>query len=85
MKTPDKNTCEVLIDGTWTLMPVAEAHDYHRAADKRCPDCHGQVRTHGTYGMLKSVTMAHHRSHDGCPRIPQRYAGTPKLHPEALT
>lgn len=26
MTTPDKNTCEVLIDGSWILMSAAEAH-----------------------------------------------------------
>jgi hypothetical protein len=35
MMTPDKNTCEALIDGNWTLMPVAEAHIHHRAEKKR--------------------------------------------------
>ncbi|MCJ2023920.1 hypothetical protein [Methylobacterium sp. J-067] len=82
---PDKDTCEALIDGEWMLMSVAEAHIHHRAAKKRCPACHGQVRTHGTYVAQQRVAMTHLRSHDGCPRIVQRYTGVPTPHPEALT
>ena len=85
MTTPEQDTCEVRIDGAWTPMPVAEASVLHRSADKRCPDCHGRVRAHGTYGPRTRITMMHHRAHDGCPRMPRQYTGTPTPHPEALT
>lgn len=84
MTTPDKDTCEVWIDGAWTPMPIAEAKLLHRNTDKRCPDCHGRVRVHGVYGPRQSIGMVHHRLHDGCPRIPRQYAGTPKPHPDPL-
>ena len=85
MTTSDKDTCEVRIDGAWTPMPITEANVLHRGADKRCPACHGRVRGHGTYGPRQRIGMMHYRIHDGCPRIPRSYAGTPKLHPDALT
>ena len=84
MTTSDQEACEVLINGAWTLTPLAEVHARHRAADKRCPDCHGRVRTQGTYGPAQAVFMYHRRAHDGCPRMPRQYAGTPKPHPDAL-
>lgn len=85
MAIADKGICETLIDGVWTLIPVAEAHNLHRDADKRCPDCHGKVITKGAYAPRRGAFMYHHRIHDGCPRISHQYAGTPKPHPEALT
>jgi hypothetical protein len=84
MATIDKATCEVRIDGVWRLVPLVEAHTHHRAADKRCPVCHGRIHTQGSYSAQGTVAMAHQRVHDGCPRIPKRYAGTLKRHPQAL-
>ena len=84
MKTPDKDGCEVRVEGAWKLLSPAEAHLYHRNADKRCPSCHGRVRTQGTYGPAQAVFMYHHRAHEGCPRMPRQYAGTPNPHPDAL-
>ena len=84
MTTPDRSGCEVRIDGAWRLVPLTEAHAHHRAAEKRCPLCHGRVRTQGLYSGDGGVAMMHRRAHDGCPRIPKHYSGTPKRHPEAL-
>ena len=84
MATPDKATCEVLVDGAWQLMPLTEAHTYHRSAEKRCPVCHGRVNTQGSYTAQGTIAMAHRRTHDGCPRLPRQYTGTPKPHPQAL-
>ncbi|MCJ2132513.1 hypothetical protein MKK69_00240 [Methylobacterium sp. J-026] len=84
MATLDKNSCEVRIDGAWQLVPLAEAHARHRSAEKRCPVCHGQVRTQGSYSAQGTIAMTHQRVHDGCPRIPRSYAGMPKRHPQAL-
>ena len=84
MAISDKNRCEVRIDGTWRLVPLAEAHAHHRSAEKRCPACHGRVRTQGTYSAQGTAVMTHQRAHDGCPRMPRQYAGTPKRHPQAL-
>lgn len=72
------------MDGEWKLMPLAEAHTHHRAAEKRCPDCHGKVRTQGTYSGQQGFIMTHRRVHDNCPRMLRQYAGTPKPHPEAV-
>jgi len=79
------DTCEVLINGTWTLISLAEAHTRHRKATKRSPSCHGQVATQGTYGARQGVFMNHRRKYDGCPRMPSRFAGTPRMHPDPLT
>ena len=84
MATPNKATCEVRIEGAWQLMPLVEAHVHHSAAEKRCPVCHGRVHTQGSYSAQGTVAMAHQRVHDGCPRIPKRYAGMLKLHPLAV-
>ncbi|XYD12707.1 hypothetical protein R1A27_34785 (plasmid) [Methylobacterium sp. NMS12] len=84
MTTPDKTGCEVRIDGAWRLVPLTEAHANYRAAEKRCSICHGRVRTQGLYSGLGGVAMIHHNAHDGCSRIPKRYAGTPKPHPKAI-
>lgn len=84
MAIPDKTGCEVRIDGAWQLMPLAEVHARHRASEKRCPECHGRARTQGSYSGQGGVAMMHQRVHDGCPRIPKHYTGTPKRHPEAL-
>jgi hypothetical protein len=84
MAMPDTAECEVRIDGTWRLMLLAEAHARCRAAEKRCPVCHGRVRTQGAYSGQGRVAMTHQRVHDGCPRIPKHYAGTLKLHPQIL-
>ncbi|MCJ2049122.1 hypothetical protein [Methylobacterium sp. J-070] len=84
MATSDKTGCEVRIDGAWRLVPLAGAHAHHRAAEKRCPVCHGRVHTQGSYSLQGAVTIAHRRVHDGCPRMPKHYAGTPKPHPQAL-
>jgi hypothetical protein len=84
MTTPNKATCEVKIDGAWRLMPLVEAHAQHRAAEKRCPDCHGKVRTQGIYSAQGTIAMTHQRVHDGCPRMPRQYAGNPKPHPQAV-
>lgn len=84
MAISDKSDCEVRIDGVWTHMSAAEAHARHRNADKRCPDCHGRVRAHGTYGAQQRISIVHRQRHDGCPRMPRQYAGTPKPHPDTL-
>lgn len=84
MATPDETGCEVRIDGVWRLLPLAVVHARYRAAEKRCPECHGPVRTQGSYSGQGGVAMAHQRMHDGCRRIPKRYAGTPMRHPEAV-
>ncbi len=84
MAISDKNGCEVRIEGTWQLVPLTEAHAHHRAAEKRCPTCHGRVRTQGLYSGQGGVAMMHHNAHDGCPRIPKRYADTPRPHPQPL-
>lgn len=84
MATSSKATCEVRIDGAWRLVPLVEAHARYRAAEKRCPVCHGKVRTQGTYSEQGTVAMAHQRVHDGCPRLPRLYAGTKKPHPQAV-
>ncbi len=65
MTKPEKDGCEVRVAGAWTATPLAEAHSHHRDDDKRCPACHGPVRTHGTYGVLQHVKMQHRRKHDG--------------------
>lgn len=84
MATPRKATCEVRINGAWRLLPLAEAHAHHRSDEKRCPVCHGKVRTQGTYSAQGTVAMAHQRVHDGCPRLPRLYAGKQKPHPQAV-
>ena len=84
MAIPDRSGCEVRIDGAWRRVPLSEAHAHHRAAEKRCPTCHGRVRTQGLYSGDGGVAMTHQRAHDGCPRIPKHYSGAPKPHPEAL-
>lgn len=84
MAIPDRTGCEVRIDGAWRLVPLAEAHARYRAAEKRCPECHGRARTQGLYSGDGGVAMMHQNAHDGCPRIPKHYAGTPKPHPKAL-
>ena len=84
MATPDKAICEARIDGAWRLMPLTEAHAHQRAAEKRCPACHGRVHTQGTYAAQGTVAMAHRRTHDGCPKIPRSLTGTPTPHPQAL-
>lgn len=84
MATCDKANCEVRIDGAWRLVPLAEVHARYRAAEKRCPECHGRVRTQGSYSGHGGVAMTHQRAHDGCPRMLRQYAGTPKRHPESL-
>lgn len=76
--------CEVRIEGAWQLVPLSEVHALHRDADKRCPTCHGVVRTQATYSGRRLISMVHWRAHDGCPRMPRQYAGTQKLHPEPL-
>jgi hypothetical protein len=81
---PNKATCEVRIDSAWRLMPLAEVHARYRAAEKRCPECHGRVRTQGSYSGQGGVAMIHQRAHDGW-RMPRQYAGTPKPHPQAVT
>ena len=84
MAIPDRTGCEVRIDDAWQLVPLAEAHAHHRDALKRCPTCHGRVRTQGLYSGDGGVATMHHNAHDGCPRIPKHYAGPPKRHPKAL-
>lgn len=84
MAMPDEIGCEVRIGGVWRLVPLAEAHAHHRAAEKRCPACHGRVRTQGAYSGQYSVAMTHQRAHDGCPRISKHYAGTARRHPQAV-
>ena len=84
MATPTTATCEVRIDGTWRLVSLPEAHAYHRSAEKRCPVCHGRINTQGAYSRHGTVTMAHRRVHDGCPRLPRQYAGKLKPHPQAV-
>jgi hypothetical protein len=85
MAISEKHSCEVLVDGPWTLMPVAQAHTLHRDAGKRYPHCHGGVVTKGAYSPRRGAFVYHHRVHNGCPGISQQYVGTPKPHLEALT
>lgn len=65
MAVPEKHGCEVRIDGAWQHVPLIEVHARYRAAEKRCPECHGRVRTQGTYSGLQGVVMTHQRVHDG--------------------
>ncbi|TXN21285.1 hypothetical protein [Methylobacterium sp. WL9] len=78
-------TFEVEIDGVWRSMPAVEAHYAHRDASKRCPDCYGAMLTVGTYTGERKATLQHRKTHDGCPRAPRHYTGTPARHPAALT
>lgn len=84
MAISDKTGCEVRIDGVWQLVPLIEVHAGYRSAEKRCPECHGRVRTQGIYSGQQGVVMTHQRVHDGCPRMPKHYAGSPRRHPEIL-
>ncbi|GLS59856.1 hypothetical protein GCM10007887_25290 [Methylobacterium haplocladii] len=77
-------TCEVQIDSEWRNMSAIEAHIAHRNASKRCPDCYGAMISLGSYMGARKATLQHRRGHDGCPRLPLRYSGTPTRHPEAL-
>ncbi|QGY03566.1 hypothetical protein MMSR116_17985 [Methylobacterium mesophilicum SR1.6/6] len=84
MATYNKTGCEVRINGAWQPVSLTEAHTQHRAAEKRCPSCHGRVHTQGSYSAQGTVAMTHRRAHDGCPRIPKLYAGTSKPHPQVV-
>ncbi|MGH1574326.1 hypothetical protein ACRAWG_31355 [Methylobacterium sp. P31] len=39
----------------------------------------------GVYsGLVARWTLAHRKSHDGCPLMPGRFTGTPRMNPQAL-
>ncbi|MEE7450026.1 hypothetical protein MRF4_20665 [Methylobacterium radiotolerans] len=84
MLTTSQQTCEVMVDGAWHPITLAEARGLYTMAQKRCPACHGQVIVAGTYVGAGYLKLQHRRSHTGCPLKPETYTGTPSMHPQAL-
>lgn len=84
MPTAKQQMCEVKVDGTWRPATLAEARSLYTMAQKRCPACHGQVVSVGTYSGAGRLSLQHRRVHTGCPLRPETYTGTPSPHPQAL-
>lgn len=82
--TSEPRTCEAKIDGVWRAMTLPEAAAHHAMAVTRCPACHGRVSIHRNYTARGGLSLAHRKGFDGCPLLPDRFNGTPSLHPQAL-
>ena len=84
MSEPSDRTCEVKIDGAWQAVTLPEAHARHGSAEKRCPACHGRVIVSGTYTGAFKLSLAHRKSHDGCPILLKTFRGISRPHPQAM-
>ncbi|GAN50733.1 hypothetical protein ME121_4787 [Methylobacterium sp. ME121] len=85
MAALDTQICEAKIEGVWRPISATEARGVYVMAPKRCPSCHGALVLYGSYAENGRRRLSHRRVHTGCPQDPNRYSGTPSLHPQALT
>lgn len=59
-------TCEVRVRGIWTSVTLEDALRLDKDRVKRCPDCHGRVRAHGTGRNGEQAHFEHFEANPGC-------------------
>lgn len=76
--------CEMRVRGQWVRISLSDAlHRFDASREKRCIDCHGQVRAHAAATNGMKAHFEHLQAHAGCwPGKPAGQASTP--HPKAL-
>lgn len=82
--TVRSSDCEVEINGRWQTATIGEALRFDRSLRKRCLECHGPVRAHGTGATGNGTPHFEHLArHSGCSRC-DAFDGKRSRHPDAL-
>jgi hypothetical protein len=58
--------CEVLVRREWTRISLEDALRLDKDWLKRCPACHGRVRTHATGSNGAAAHFEHDKANAGC-------------------
>ena len=69
--------------GQWEEVSVEEAIAVGSAVEKRCIECHGPVRAHGSREGVPSPHIEHRQRHSGC-SLGDCFSGHHSIHPHAL-
>lgn len=76
--------CEVRrANGRWEEVSVDEALRLGRSAEKRCIECRGRVRAHGSREGVPSPHIEHLQRHPGC-SLGNCFNWHRSMHPHAL-
>jgi hypothetical protein len=80
----DETACEVWANKSWEAIGITLALKMPNTRRKRCPECHGRVRSHAEANNGMRAHMEHYKAHSGCSRSVS-FDGTASPHPEVMT
>ncbi|RVI86469.1 hypothetical protein CN190_14430 [Sinorhizobium meliloti] len=72
------------VRGVWTTISIEDALRLDASRTKRCVECHGQVRAHGSGQNGMRAHFEHFRRHEGCSKS-DAFSGARSRHPKALS
>ena len=67
MSAQSEPTCEMRVRGAWEVITLDDAlNRFDASREKRCIECHGQVRAHRLSSNGMKAHFEHYERHDGC-------------------